>query len=481
MREQASGDEHASAPDGTITRARALLEENGVDSDALQPAQFAAFASSSDAVQNKSFNVYISNPQTRHDASVFDDHTNDEFNIAGQREDTVLGEAGDLLRRYQSLLNEVKEFIQHLKDARKEKGCNVNAFRNTILTDVKILEKALAKDPSSARTRQIVQCSNILFLEGAWAAAKRSSGLVRMRTRVLKNLYSTAEESPLADVITENGLEWIRILTVTERKLLFDMARQGWADSDLSDEEDEDEVAGLEQSNGKDYGELSIVRIAEDLVKASKKVHVKYKHPRVRLVFTRIEAGTASSGNIQTMLERIRAIGAIVQCADHIPSPYSPPLSEVMEELIVNEYRNFSSVLNLDCTILLALASDISHGKVERQPWFNKGIKRQIELESEEHLLPSLLYPAMGSHALVCTAKAAETMRHIVDTIGTPAEKARTAIIMGDNSKSRAQLIEDLRSLSDYVVPDNWQIPIQAIDEDAQGRWKKNSILLCRR
>lgn len=471
MREPALEDEHTLGPLDTVMRARALLEKNGVGTGALQPAQFAAFANSSQAVQDKSLEVLRSNVRMRDDTITSNEHTNQEHGITeGQPEATVLDEAENLLRRYQSLLTEVKEFIKHLKDTRKERSCNINAFRNTILTDVKILEKALEADPSSARTQQIVQCSNILFLEGAWAAAKRSSGLVRMRTRVLKNRCKTAEESPLADVITENGLEWIRVFTVTERKLLFDMARQGWAGASLSDDEDEEEDGGADQSNQKDLSGLSIVRIAEDLVKASRRVRVKYKHPRVRLVFTRIAAGTASSGDIGVILERIRAIGAIVQCADQIPAPYSPRLSDVMECLVINEYRNFSSVLNVDCTILLALVSDISHGKVGGQPWFNKGIKRQIELEAEEHLLPSILYPAMGSHALACTAKAAETMRHIVNTIGTETEKARTALIMGDSPKQRKQLIEDLRSLSDHAVPDDWQLPIQAVAEDTSGQ-----------
>ena len=129
---------------------------------------------------------------------------------------------------------------------------------------------------------------------------------------------------------------------------------------------------------------------------------------------------------------------------------------------------SFSETLNIDCTILLALVSEFSHAKVSKEPWFHTALQRQVEIEDNENLLPSLLYPALGSHKLVCTYEAANRMREIVDTIGTPSEKARTAIMMGDDtSKTQEQLVQEVQQWSAYTVPAEWQLPIPIVDQNA--------------
>ena len=112
---------------------------------------------------------------------------------------------------------------------------------------------------------------------------------------------------------------------------------------------------------------------------------------------------------------QIRKLGVIVQTAEDVPK-HSPQVNMVLQHLAADRFESFSEVLNIDCTVLLAFASDLSHGRVEPEDWHNKAISRQIEMESEDQLLPSSLLPACGSRDMVCTREAAIRMlgKHIL-------------------------------------------------------------------
>lgn len=131
-----------------------------------------------------------------------------------------------------------------------------------------------------------------------------------------------------------------------------------------------------------------------------------------------------------------------------------------MPHLLTNPFASFTSTLNIDCTILLALVSDFSHCSVSAEPWFHRALKRQLEIEDEENLLPNLLYPALADRKLVCTDEAARRMREIVDTIGTIGEKQRTKLFMGDTALSASDLRKELESLSRFEVPASLLLPI---------------------
>jgi hypothetical protein len=120
---------------------------------------------------------------------------------------------------------------------------------------------------------------------------------------------------------------------------------------------------------------------------------------------------------------------------------------------------------------LLAIVSDLSHCKdITPSLQHHKAINRQIEIERERPLLPTELWPAMGSRELVCTSEAAKRMREIVETIGTETERERMAVLMGDrpaiNTKS-ASLLDELQKLSDYQVPSELDLPIRVVDAKA--------------
>lgn len=167
--------------------------------------------------------------------------------------------------------------------------------------------------------------------------------------------------------------------------------------------------------------------------------------------------------DIDIILKRIRSLGITVTCANDLSPP--PGIDEVLEKMVINEFSTFTDILNIDCTILLALVSDISHSQVVEAPWFNAAIRRQLEMEAKEQLLPSVLWPGLKGRRLVCTSEAATRMREIVDFIGTETEQARSRILMGDDrAKSGDELVRDIQVLSEHQVPSDWRLPISIVD-----------------
>ena len=274
---------------------------------------------------------------------------------------------------------------------------------------------------------------------------------------------------------------------MTEKRLLFELAKQGWEAGESSSSSDSEDVeipqvtdatfehgrngtAGRPEENDED--KIELIRLAQDLQKASRAARVRYRHPKVHFVLPNITSGNVSE--IDGILSTIRSTGAITTCGALATYPYKP-LSEVFPQLLPAATRYMTSTVNIDCTILLALVSDLSHynsesipleatsGAKNGQP--HPAIQYQLKTESEEQLLPSVLYPLLQGRKLVCTALAAQRMREIVNTIGTYGEKARTDIFISSTSKN---LHSRLASITHYSTPSNLQLPIHIIDTDIE-------------
>lgn len=241
----------------------------------------------------------------------------------------------------------------------------------------------------------------------------------------------------------------------------MDLAKLGWQSDDSEDGED----AALGQMDDED--DVPLVKMAKELCLAARSYRTRTKTPAVHLLLPRIEIGRIKQ--IDSILDKCRRAGAVVHTGDSI-NP-APALEAAMSTMAPDPFSTFSSTLNIDCTILLALVSEFSHARVAKEAWFHKGLQRQVEIEGNENLLPALLYPALGARKLVCTQEAALRMREIVATIGTASEKARTDILLNvDGSKSHQDLIREMQDWSAYPVPKEWQLPVQVVEEDEDNR-----------
>lgn len=302
------------------------------------------------------------------------------------------------------------------------------------------------------------------------AAAKKKGGGEKQPNK-------DKRKSVFVDIVADDGEEWVKVSTISESRLLFEMAKKGW-ERDSEDECLSDEGSDgprrrtvLRNFDGSDYeedddeDELELIKLARDLRKAADATRLRYRHPRLRVVLPKI--GEGNFPGIDDILREMRSYGVKVECQETLSSAANAKKPE-LTCLLPRPFKRFTPTLNVDCTLLLALVSDLSHAKeIVPLPGFHRAILRQIEVEKQQPLLQTELWPAMGDHELICTNEAATRMREIVELIGTDSEKERTKIMMGDPSYAhldRQSALQKFQELSDWQVPTHWKIPIKVVD-----------------
>lgn len=428
--------------------------------------------------------------------------------------------SADLHQQCITLLAELDEFQSLLKHTlRNPQMVEVRQFRSNVNSELRMLRKLDQRLLSSVQTAghgdtqdgdpdlerrlmHAMRSSNLPFYQAVWNIAKGScEGLVALGKRFYwdsearmaefrkkaakgkegavgggeKKPSKDKRKSVFVDVVSDNGEEWVKVSTISESRLLFEMAKKGW-ERDSEDGYSSDEGGGgsvkrtvLRNSDGKDNeddsdddDELELIKLARDLRKAANATRVKYRHPRLRVVLPKIEEGNVPE--IDDILKEMRSYGVQVECQETLVDATGANL----RRLLPRPFKDFTPTLNVDCTLLLAMVSDLSNVKdIPPSPSYHRAINRQIEVENEQPLLPAELWPAMGDHELVCTIEAATRMREIVNTIGTDTEQARMKIMMGDapyDGLDRQVLIRKFAELSDYQVPADWQIPVRVVD-----------------
>ena len=345
-----------------------------------------------------------------------------------------------------------------------------------------------------------VRSSNLPFYTTLWDTAKRCQGVVGFNQKFIFSSNGLQHEarcvdhdrkemkrkgSVVVDIVAKGGAEWVKVSTTTEQRILYELAEIGWGGSDCdSDDGSHDDAHHQDQAGDAETSKrdgrsrrqplptLSLLTLAQDLRRASGNRKISQQRPKIRLVLPRLELGRQDV--VDSVLDQIRQMGIVVQAgSSSSPSTSSPPPldEETWSRMAVDEFADFTSTVNIDCTILLALVSDLSHQPITIEPCFHVAIQRQIQREQVEQVVPSLLWPAMADRELVCTYEAARRMREIVDTIGTSTEKARTAILMDhdlrlrddDDDVDQQHLLTSFQSLSSHTVPSTWRIPIKIV------------------
>ncbi|KAL2011515.1 hypothetical protein VTN00DRAFT_4233 [Thermoascus crustaceus] len=464
-----------------------------------------------------------------------DDHHSDA-------ESSPLTLSRTLLHQCRLILSELDAFQTLVScSLRRPQLVEIRQLRSNVVSEMRMLEKlerqAAATSPggdngegkdgegddeeeSSLRLIHALRSSNLPFYAAVWTIAKRScEGLVAFGKRFYWDEGRHAKDSDeaaakrredrkqragmdkrksvLVDIVADEGEEWVKVSTVSESRLLFEMAKKGWERGEESvTEEDEEEYdedgqrrkrtilqnygSDGEESDDED-DEIELVKLAADMRKASRATRVRYRHPRVRFVIPKIMEGRVPE--IDDILNEIRGYGVTVECGTSVPDVMTgeidqgrDPSSVTPEELNIahllpNPYKRFTPTLNVDCTLLLALVSDLSHFRnIPPLPNHHQAIHKQIKLEEQQPLVPTELWPAMDGRELLCTKEAARRMREIVDTIGTDTERKRTEMLMGDpeyQGLDREALIQKFQELSDHQVPAQWKIPVKVIDAEA--------------
>ncbi|WEW61094.1 hypothetical protein PRK78_006583 [Emydomyces testavorans] len=307
--------------------------------------------------------------------------------------------------------------------------------------------------------------------EGGFEQAGLSNGgIARGKSEHEATEPVSSKRNVLVDIVADHGEEWVKVSTITPTRLLFELAKQGWeTDSDNGENKNEYRL----QNYDSDDDIIELVKLAADMKKAAAQTRVRYKHPRIRFILPKVFEGKIP--HIDRIVGKIRKAGVTVECGTipedlptgSVETPSPTALETTFASLLPSPYPHRTPTLNVDCTLLLALVSDLSHIRnIAHAPHHHRAITRQIELEAEKPLVPSELWPAMGDKNLICTKEAAHRMREIVDTIGTKTEKMRTQLLMGETEEElkRETLISRFQKLSDHKVPTDWKIPIRVVN-----------------
>lgn len=380
-----------------------------------------------------------------------------------------------LIDRCKTLYDEVETYvaavIEKRKQTRAQHPVEYRNLRNDFKNELAFLRKIAVADMDEEKARHFIVSSNLLYYEALWSAAKSSSGLQAFRkyfywdkkgknTTKGKGGASKGKTNALADIVAEEGSQWLRVSTLSEKRLLFDLAKLGW----MNDSDSDDDMPDGRPSDGDDDDEdqVDIVRSARELARAAKANPIRGRPPKVHIILTRIVAGKTKE--VDNILSKIRATGATVHCSNDIPP--TPPLEDVLPMLLIDRSRALSETLNIDCTILLALVSDISHKPCQILDWYPGEVRAQIQEEAEENLLPTHLYPALSSHSMVTTEEAAEQMNLIVQTLATDAEKIRADLLLAQGDYANTPPEELLRvwtAQSDHPTPPGFNLPIRVV------------------
>ena len=392
-----------------------------------------------------------------------------------------------LLDKSRALYSSLCDFQAYLASKGKENVLDLRSFRNAVHADVKSLERLAQAESNVPAARHALRSTNLPFLLAVWNTARSCRGVVALSRRFFHDASAatgkglSSRKGVLVDVVALEGQEWVKVSTINERSLLYQLARVGWTHDSDSDDEDgikvmaegSDALAkrdrqGLEDGQDEDDDEddkVELVKMAQDLSRVAKGSKVRYKYPRVRLILAKIIEGREPV--IDKIIEDVRATGVTVECnapglCESIDFASSGDI--LFDRMAPSPLAHLTPTLNLDCTILLALISDLSHLNISADSTAaHAAISRQIAAEASDPLLPTELYPALGNRRLVCAAPAARRMREIVGTVGTEAEKRRAELVMGEGragEMSPAQLRDALRANSDHPVPENLLLPV---------------------
>ena len=424
----------------------------------------------------------------------------------------------DLVTKLQSLhdtaitlLSEFTSFQDYLIAQNLQHEVDLRIYRKGLRADIEALERTPAlqstlsddhDDSSISKSAQLANTTNIPHYQLWWSLAQTCQGIRGLARRVpvykpepksgrgrIKHAQKQGEEVQI-DIMADDGQEWIKISSVSEKRLVFEMAKLGWEDyGDVSDSESDSAETDPHTNSDKSqidddkHPKLALLRTAEMLQRASRAVRVRNRHPRIHMILPNISL--SPSGPVAALLADIRATGTKVTCGvpaditssnpallatddpslattNAIPSTISDAILKRMTPCLQRR-PELTSTLNIDTSILIALLSDQCHyppsklplrpslhpvtssttadsaidsettasSAVPTQPKsYHAAILAQMRSEEVCPLLPNALYPLFAGRELVCTAQAAERAKEIVQTMGTEEERQRAAILL---------------------------------------------------
>lgn len=288
-------------------------------------------------------------------------------------------------------------------------------------------------------------------------------------------LHRTLKEKGRVEVhVVDNGYEWLDVRPVSLDRLARQMtdAGWGWGEYERGDAVDEEE-----------WESVLLAKQVKRLAEAARLNRCEYRIPRVRVALPNVRRGV--NEDVDVFLEQLVKIDPHVEIViedggSAFLQGETPELEEVLDRLVGDELEELTPVINLDHTILIDLISDITHSKLEPQPWQARTTQLQIieENATEGGIMAKALYPILRGRKLICTKEAAEHFHDVLRTVGTTTERQRGHLLIPNPSSSSPlavsaaeaedapRLHERFCALSIHPPPSDFQIPISILPEE---------------
>ncbi|ROV98790.1 hypothetical protein VPNG_08431 [Cytospora leucostoma] len=288
---------------------------------------------------------------------------------------------------------------------------------------------------------------------------KENGGLIVHRSKPGKT-KKLGTDTVFVHAVVDGGAEWLRIVTKDEKRIFMELAAGGWDwDWDSDDEEaDEEDDAEL-------FEDIPLLRTAKELTDTARQYWHDYHRPRIRILLTRIEEG--QSRELDRVIQKMRRVGGdditiTVECAGsawYVENP-QVDIDMAVVNLVPVGISGLSPTVLLDTSVLIALASDLSHSSVEVQPWHSIDCKTQIQDEANGiNFLRLQAYPPLRGRRLFCTKEAAQHFRDITSTIASPTELERARILFAEGP-------DEYQKLSIHPVPADLMLPVRILEEE---------------
>ncbi|KAK2020659.1 hypothetical protein LX32DRAFT_647177 [Colletotrichum zoysiae] len=434
--------------------------------------------------------------------------------------------ADDLIRRSATLCNE----LEHLRHAVEAQAVKVNNHWHAYIPGFSTFWQANINQHNRAQSL-LQRCQeptepgseaegplsrDLRLLEGEissyenhWLAIKKCRSVTWFRFAVPYSKQGV-QSSVFVSAIVENGHEWMRVLSTTEKALLVQMAEADFPWDDPDDEDDDVELAEVLED---EETQIEVLKCVKQLLSAARDIHGGYRH-RIRIVLPNIHRGRVPA--IDRFLKGVanlgdEAISLDLECAEESQTP-PPPLKTAISNLLSpgdnTNAPSLTPVLNIDTSILVALTTDISHNHSSKRKWRPKILEDVTDEAEHGPRLPKSLYPVLRGRTLVCTREAAETCLRMVYDASTESEVARVEILLGQETPRgkqddkmaflervlrqdgwpleekdaestegrRRRLVSELQELSCHKVPDDLQLPIR-IMEDFRRKHVEGEVL----
>ncbi|POR34750.1 Uncharacterized protein TPAR_05071 [Tolypocladium paradoxum] len=314
----------------------------------------------------------------------------------------------------------------------------------------------------------VKRCRSFVAIDQAFQGSAKDARKEEMKQLALSGrekqmLHRAMKEQGKIEVdVIEGGSEWVAIKTLQEDRLARQMTDSGWSWGDYEVGDDVDEL---------EWEDIPLAKQIRRLVAAAKVNRHEYRIPRVRVVVPNI---SRANKDVHVLLDQLSrtdpSVQVIIEDRDGAFLSSPPPLDVAIENLIGDEFEGLTQTLNLDHTILVDLISDLTHLRLQPQPWQADTTRRQMEEETRHGgLMARTLYPVLDGRTLVCTREAAEHFHEVLSTVGTSTERERGRLLVpfDDETRrmSRAAIRARFQSLSVRPVPPSVQMPVSVVAE----------------